>query len=74
MARRHVCVAWAVPRNRNGASRRSAVTVLGPLRASSPELPPARFAVRTSRARLTDRGRDATSRSAFRIVSGDAPR
>jgi hypothetical protein len=29
---------------------------------------------RTSRARLTDRGRDATSRSAFRIVSGDAPR
>jgi hypothetical protein len=33
MARRHVCEAWAVPRNRNGASRRSTVTVLGPLRA-----------------------------------------
>ena len=29
---------------------------------------------RTSRARFTSRGRDATSRSAFRIVSGDAPR
>src|SRR5262245_33182157 len=33
IARRHVCEAWAVPRNRDGASRRSAVTVLGPLRA-----------------------------------------
>src|SRR5262245_48060417 len=33
IARRHVCEAWAVPRNRNGASRRSTVTVLGPLRA-----------------------------------------
>src|SRR5262245_34680920 len=32
-ARRHVCVAWAAPRNRDGASRRSTVTVLGPLRA-----------------------------------------
>jgi hypothetical protein len=74
IARRHVCEAWAVPRNRNGASRRSTVTVLGPLRAPPPELPPARFATRTSRARFTDRGRDATSRSAFRIVSGDAPR
>jgi hypothetical protein len=31
--RHHVCEAWAVPRNRNGASRRSTVTVLGPLRA-----------------------------------------
>ena len=31
--RRHVCEAWAVPRNRDGASRRSTVTVLGPLRA-----------------------------------------
>src|SRR5262245_39042424 len=38
----------------------------GPAPRSAPELPPARFAVRTSRARLTDRGRDATSRSAFR--------
>src|SRR5262252_3827234 len=33
IARRHVCEAWAVPRNRDGASRRSTVTVLGPLRA-----------------------------------------
>jgi hypothetical protein len=33
IARRHVCEAWAVPRNRNGASRRSTVKVLGPLRA-----------------------------------------
>src|SRR5262245_12169829 len=33
IARRHVCEAWAVPRNRNGATRRSTVTVLGPLRA-----------------------------------------
>jgi hypothetical protein len=31
--RHHVCEAWAVPRNRDGASRRSTVTVLGPLRA-----------------------------------------
>ena len=31
--RRHVSEAWAVPRNRDGASRRSTVTVLGPLRA-----------------------------------------
>jgi hypothetical protein len=29
--RRHVCEAWAVPRNRNGASRRSTVTILGPV-------------------------------------------
>jgi hypothetical protein len=33
IARRHVCEAWAVPRNRDGASRRSTVTVLRPLRA-----------------------------------------
>src|SRR5262245_12163688 len=33
IARRHVCEAWAVPRNRDGASRRSTVTVLGPLHA-----------------------------------------
>src|SRR5262245_22654170 len=33
ITRRHVCEAWAVPRNRDGASRRSTVTVLGPLRA-----------------------------------------
>src|SRR5262245_27505296 len=33
IARRHVCEAWAAPRNRDGASRRSTVTVLGPLRA-----------------------------------------
>src|SRR4029077_17423480 len=29
--RRHVCEAWAVPRNQDGASRRSTVTVLGPV-------------------------------------------
>ena len=29
--RRHVCEAWAVPRNRDDASRRSTVTVLGPV-------------------------------------------
>src|SRR5262249_52122761 len=28
-ARHHVCEAWAIPRNRDGASRRSTVTVLG---------------------------------------------
>src|SRR5262245_57007380 len=33
IARRHVCEAWAVPRNRERASRRSTVTVLGPFRA-----------------------------------------
>src|SRR5262245_54309127 len=32
-ARHHVCEAWAIPSNRDGASRRSTVTVLGPLRA-----------------------------------------
>ena len=31
IARRHVCEAWAVPRNRDDASRRSTVTVLGPV-------------------------------------------
>src|SRR5262245_52564390 len=30
-ARHHVCEAWAVPRNRDDASRRSPVTVLGPV-------------------------------------------
>ena len=41
IARRHVCEAWAVPRNRNGASRRSTVTVLGPSpRSATAELPP----------------------------------
>jgi hypothetical protein len=29
--RHHVCEAWAVPRNRDDASRRSTVTVLGPV-------------------------------------------
>src|SRR5262245_30369279 len=79
--RRHVCEAWAVPRNRDGASRRSTVTVLGPLRAlvsgvASGSLARATLASRvwlpvgqgsrTSRARLTNRGRDATSRSTFK--------
>jgi hypothetical protein len=30
-ARHHVCEAWAIPCNRDGASRRSTVTVLGPV-------------------------------------------
>src|SRR5262245_1971286 len=67
ITRRHVCEAWAVPRNRDGASRRSTVTVLGPLRALGSGVASGSSArSRASRARLTDRGRDATSRSAFR--------
>ncbi len=65
------------------------LAVLGPLRAVRPRsclrLPcagdlrcrvsrPVGRRSRTSRARFTSRGRDATPRSAFRIVSGDAPR
>src|SRR5262249_44758169 len=88
-ARRHVCEAWAIPRNRDGASRRSTVTLLGPLRARCRSYSPARRRGRPllpgCSARsvkgpeppgygLRNRGRDATSRSAFRIVSGDAPR
>src|SRR5262245_66141796 len=30
-ARHHVCEAWAIPCNRDGASRRSTLTVLGPV-------------------------------------------
>jgi hypothetical protein len=83
-ARRHACEAWAVPRNRDAASRRStvALSAQGPL--PSPALPP--DAVR----RLHAAGQtcpaaapgvpyprlraavDATPRSAVRIVSGDA--
>src|SRR5262245_63859651 len=79
-ARHHVCEAWAIPRNRDGASRRSTVTVFGPAPRSAPELPPARLrgrpllpaslpvgqGSRTSRQRFYEPPRDATSRSAFR--------
>jgi len=73
--RHHVCEAWAVPRNRDDASRRSTVTVLGPVPAlrlrSCLRLPqsgdpragclrPVSQGSRTSRARFTSRGRDAT--------------
>jgi hypothetical protein len=67
IARRHVCEAWAVPRNRNGASRRSTVTVLGPLRALGSGVASGSLArSRTSRQRFYEPPRDATSRSAFR--------
>jgi hypothetical protein len=73
--RHHVCEAWAVPRNRDDASRRSTVTVLGPVpvlrlrsclrlpQSGDPRagcLRPVSQGSRTSRARFTSRGRDAT--------------
>jgi hypothetical protein len=84
-ARRHACEAWAVPRNRDAASRRStvALSAQGPL--PSPALPPAPVrrldaagqtcpaaAPGVSYPRLRA-AVDATPRSAVRIVSGDAP-
>ncbi len=84
-ARRHACEAWAVPRNRDAASRRStvALSAQGPL--PSPALlpdpvrrldaagqtcPAAAPGVPYPRLRAAV---DATPRSAVRIVSGDAP-
>ena len=80
ITRRHVCEAWAVPRNRDGASRRSTVTVLGPLRARLRSClrlvctgdPCCRHRFRSSKGPeppgngFTSRPRDATTRSAFR--------
>ena len=85
-ARRHACEAWALPRNREAASRRStvALSAQGPL--PLPALLPApvrrlhatgRFLPSRSPQAFRVRGLraavDATPRSACRIVSGDAP-
>src|SRR5262245_12461248 len=66
-ARHHVCEAWAIPCNRDGASRRSTVTVLGPTPRCGCEVASATsIGSRTSRQRFYDPLRDAPSRSAFR--------
>jgi hypothetical protein len=84
-ARRHACEAWAVPRNRDAASRRStvALSAQGPL--PSPALRPdavrrlhavGRFRPAAAPGVSYPRLRaavDATPRSAIGIVSGDVP-